>query len=38
METGNEILVAANRKRRQGSRFLGRRLVQSSAPSGSSLA
>jgi hypothetical protein len=30
METGNEILVAVSKKRRQGSRFLGRRLVQSS--------
>ena len=33
METGEEILMAASRKRRQGSRFLGRRLVQSSAVS-----
>ena len=30
METEEEILMAASRKRRQGSRFLGRRLVQSS--------
>ncbi len=29
METGKGNLVAASRKHRQGSRFLGRRLVQS---------
>ena len=29
METEEEILMAAGRKRRQCSRFLGRRLVQS---------
>jgi len=34
METEEEILMAASRKRRQGSRFLGRRLVQSSASAG----
>jgi hypothetical protein len=33
METEGKILMAANRKRRQGSRFLGRRLVQSNAVS-----
>ena len=33
METEQEILMAASRKRRQGSRFLGRRLVQSSTVS-----
>jgi hypothetical protein len=33
METEEEILMAASRKRRQCSRFLGRRLVQSSAVS-----
>ncbi len=33
METEEKILMAANRKRRQGSRFLGRRLVQSNAVS-----
>jgi hypothetical protein len=33
METAEEILMAASRKRRQGSRFLGRRLVQSSTVS-----
>jgi hypothetical protein len=33
VETGEENLMAASRKRRQGSRFLGRRLVQSSAVS-----
>ena len=35
METGEEILMAASRKRRQGSRFLGRRLLQSSRVSAS---
>ena len=34
MEIEEEILMAASRKRRQGSRFLGRRLVQSSSVSG----
>ena len=34
METEEEILMAASRKRRQGSRFLGRRLVQSGASAG----
>lgn len=29
MEIGKQILVAASRKRRQWSRFLGRRLIQS---------
>jgi len=33
MEIEEEILMAARRKRRQGSRFLGRRLVQSSSVS-----
>jgi hypothetical protein len=33
MDIEEEILMAANRKRRQGSRFLGRRLVQSNAGS-----
>jgi hypothetical protein len=37
METEEEILMAASRKRRQCSRFLGRRLVQSSAVSTGSL-
>jgi hypothetical protein len=31
MAIGKRLLMAANRKHRQGSRFLGRRLVQSSA-------
>jgi hypothetical protein len=38
METEEEILMAASRKRRQCSRFLGRRLVQSSAVSAGVLA
>ena len=29
MESGKEFLMAVSRKRRRGSRFLGRRLVQS---------
>jgi hypothetical protein len=33
MKTEEEILMAASRKRRQGSRFLGRRLVQSNTVS-----
>jgi len=33
MEAEERILMATNRKRRQGSRFLGRRLVQSNAVS-----
>jgi len=33
MGTEEKILMAANRKRRQGSRFLRRRLVQSNAVS-----
>jgi hypothetical protein len=31
MAIGKKLLVAASRKQRQGSRFLGRRLVQPNA-------
>jgi len=34
MEIEEEVLMAASRKRRQGSRFLGRRLVSSNSVSG----